>query len=355
MSIIHRVRRILLPILLILLLAFPAHGAECPHEWVQKRIEPTCEGKGAIWSECILCGDTKDYENIDALGHRLGERYVLEGPTCTREGTQASDCTVCGQQQTAPIPSTGHIYGPEVKNPTCTAGGYTRYNCRACSSYYIADYTDPLGHRYDEGVLLREPTETAMGRVRFTCTRCKETYQMTYTFRDLDVDAYYFSPVLWAVNNGITSGMDETHFVPDGICTRAQVVTFLWRSAGKPEPETTVNPFRDVKKGGFYEKAVLWAYETGITLGTDATHFSPDSPCNRALVVTFLHRFRGCPEPEVTTAFPDVRPRDYYHKAVLWAAQRGITVGMDGGYFRPALNCTRAQIVTFLYRDIKNP
>ena len=355
MKTIQRVRRFLLPIFLMLLLAFPAQGAECPHEWVQKRTEPTCEGKGAIWSECILCGDTKDYKNIDALGHRLGEWYVLEGPTCTREGTQASDCTVCGQQQTAPIPSTGHIYGPEVKNPTCTAGGYTRYNCRACSSYYIADYTDPLGHRYDEGVLLREPTETAMGRVRFTCTRCKETYQMTYTFRDLDVDAYYFSPVLWAVNQGITSGIDETHFAPDNLCTRAQVVTFLWRSAGKPEPETTVNPFRDVKKSGFYEKAVLWAYETGITLGTDATHFSPDSPCNRAQVVTFLHRFRGCPEPEVTTAFPDVRPRDYYHKAVLWAAQRGITVGMDGGYFRPALNCTRAQIVTFLYRDIKKP
>lgn len=357
MSIIHRVRCILLPILLILLLAVPVHAVECPHEWVQKRIEPTCEDRGTIWSECILCGDTSDYQSIDPLGHRFGDWYVLDGPTCTREGTQASDCTVCGQQQTAPIPSTGHIYGPEVKNPTCTAGGYTRYNCRACSSYYIADYTDPLGHRYDEGVLLREPTETAMGRVRFTCTRthCQETYQMTYTFRDLDVDAYYFSPVLWALNRGITSGIDETHFAPDNLCTRAQVVTFLWRMAGKPEQATAGNPFEDVPQGCFYEKAVLWAYGQGITTGIDTTHFSPDTPCTRAQVVTFLHRFRGCPEPTITAVFPDVMPGTFYSKAVLWAAQRGITVGMDGGRFYPDLSCSRGQIVTFLYRDEKNP
>ena len=115
------------------------------------------------------------------------------------------------------------------------------------------------------------------------------------------------------------------------------------------------NPFRDVPKGCYFEKAVLWAYETGITSGTDSTHFSPGAPCYRAHVVTFLHQYRGCPEPTINTPFPDVRPSDFYYKAVLWAAEKGITAGMDGGYFRPAALCNRAQIVTFLYKDAKNP
>lgn len=355
-----KARRILLPIFLFLLLSTPVSAGECPHEWVQHRIEPTCEGKGMVWSECILCGDTSDYDNIDSLGHEFSDWYVLTEPTCSQEGVQVRDCVVCGFQETMPIPHAGHEYIVEVMPPTCTARGYTSHYCPGCGDRFRTDYISPLGHRYDDGVIIKEPTLTAMGRIRYTCTGCGDTYQetipkLTNPFEDIDDQAYYFAPVIWAVNNGITSGMDEIHFDPDGICNRAQVVTFLWRSAGKPEPESQDNPFRDVPKGGFYEKAVLWAFETGITNGTDAAHFSPDSPCNRAQVVTFLHRFRGCPEPTVTTAFPDVRPGDFYHKAVLWAAQRGITVGMDGGYFRPELSCTRAQIVTFLYRDVKNP
>ncbi len=351
---IERIRRLLLPIILLFLLALPVNGA-CAHEYVPRQEEPTCTGGGLRWRECIHCGDTIDYEPIDPVGHTFGQWYILEGPTCSREGLQARDCVACGSQQTAPLPPLGHAYEPEVKHPSCTAGGYTRYNCRACSSYYIADYTNPLGHRYDGGVLIKEPTETALGRVRFTCIRCSETYLMTYAFRDIESEAYYFAPVLWAVNKGITSGLDETHFGPDAVCNRAQVVTFLWRSAGKPEPAYPENPFLDVPHGCFYEQAVLWAFEQGITTGTDSTHFSPEQSCNRAQVVTFLHRFRGCPEPTVTTAFPDVPQESFCHKAVLWAAQREITVGMDGGLFRPEMSCSRAQIVTFLYRDEKNP
>ena len=360
MNIQKNVRRILLTMLLLLLLPQRVCAGECPHEWVDHRIEPTCVGKGMVWSECILCGDTANYDNIDALGHIFSDWYVLTEPTCNQKGLQGRDCVVCGLQETAPIPHQGHNYIVEVMPPTCTARGYTSHYCPGCGDRFRTDYTNPLGHRYDDGVIIREPTLTAMGRLLFTCTGCGDTYQetipmLTNPFQDINKQAYYFTPVIWAVNAGITYGMDETHFDPDGICTRAQVAAFLWRSAGKPEPETTVNPFRDVPKGCYYEKAVLWAYKTGVTKGTDTLHFSPDSPCSRAQVVTFLHRFRGCPEPTITTAFPDVRPRDYYHKAVLWAAQQGITVGMDGGLFRPALSCTRAQIVTFLYRDAKNP
>ena len=340
--------------MLALVLAVPVH-AECVHDFVSMCREPDCENDGLIWQQCQLCGYCIDFDTIPALGHSFGQWTVLRGPSCNRDGVQVRDCLVCGWQETAPIPHPGHEYQAEVMLPTCTAGGYTRYTCRACTNYYIADYTEPLGHRYNSGVLLSEPTETAKGRVRFTCIRCNKTYQMTYTFRDIDSDAYYFSPVIWAVNMGITSGLDETHFGPDALCNRAQVVTFLWRAAGKPEPVSTVNPFLDVPSGSFYEKAVLWAYETGITTGTDACHFSPDAPCNRAQVVTFLHRSNGCPEPAIGTAFPDIPQGSFYHEAVLWAAQRQITMGMDGGFFRPELSCTRAQIVTFLYRDAMNP
>jgi hypothetical protein len=198
-----------------------------------------------------------------------------------------------------------------------------------------------------------------MGRILYTCIGCGDTYQetipmLTNPFCDIDEQAYYFYPVIWAVNAGITTGLEETRFGPDESCTRAQVVTFLWRAAGKPEVQT-VNPFCDVPAGSYYEQAVLWAYANGITTGTDTAHFSPDTICSRAQVVTFLHRFRGCPEPGISIAFPDVSADSYYHKAVLWAAGREITVGMDGGFFCPDLDCSRGQIVTFLYRDEKNP
>ena len=339
---------------LCILLAQPVR-AECAHEYVQMRQEPTCEEGGLEWLECLSCGSTKGYKKLDPLGHSFGAWYVTEGPGCVRDGEQARDCAVCGFRETAPLPPSGHVYLAEVKHPTCTAGGYTRYTCRACSSYYIAEYTSPLGHWYDNGVLIREPTETALGRVRFTCIRCSESYLMTYAFRDIDSNAYYFTPVIWAVNTGIASGMDETHFCPNDLCDRSQVVTFLWRAAGKPEPDATAHPFRDVPRGCYYEKAVLWAYRSGITSGTDPDLFSPYEPCSRAQVVTFLHRMRGRPEPTGSSSFPDVSRDSYYHKAVLWAAERGITVGMGGGYFCPDNGCTRAEIVTFLYRDAKKP
>ena len=350
----ERVRRLLLPIAVILLMALPVR-AECIHDFVTMRQEPGCENEGLAWSECRICGFCRDFAPIPALGHIYGESYILEAPTCTREGLQTHVCTVCDHQKAVSLPSLGHSYMPEIKNPSCTAGGYTRYNCRTCTSYYISDYRDPLGHQYDKGVVLKEPTETDRGRIRFTCLRCTDPHLVYYSFLDIASDGYYFNPVLWAVDRGITSGMDDTHFAPDDLCNRAQVVTFLWRAAGKPEPASTENPFADVPAGCFYEKAVLWAYGSGITTGTDDTHFAPNASCNRAQVVTFLHRARGCPEPTEIASFPDVNIGSFYHKAVLWAAQRRITMGMDGGLFQPELPCSRAQIVTFLYRDKNNP
>jgi hypothetical protein len=285
----ERVRRLLLPMAVVLILAVPVR-AECVHDFVPMRREPSCENDGLAWSECRICGYCIDFKPLAPLGHTFGEAYVLEGPTCTRDGVGVTDCLVCGFQQTTAIPRLGHSYAPEVKNPTCTAGGYTRYNCRACTNYYIADYRDPLGHQYDNGVPLKEPTETDRGRVRFTCLRCTDPHLVYYSFLDIASGAYYFSPVLWAVDRGITSGMDDAHFAPDDLCNRAQVVTFLWRAAGQTAPTGTDHPFTDVPQGSFYEKPVLWALENGITNGISATEFGAGNPCNRAQVVTFLYR-----------------------------------------------------------------
>ena len=355
----ERVRRLVLPIMLAFVLSVPVRAA-CNHDFVQMRQEPSCENDGFYWQECRNCGYSSGYDILPALGHTFDEWYVLTEPTCSKDGVQARDCGVCGGRETSALERLGHEYVQEIIQPTCTAKGYTRHYCHRCGNLLnTTDYTQPLGHRYDDGVILNEPTDTVMGRILYTCIGCDRTYQKLYpkpdrTFVDVEKNTYYYIPVLWAVSEDITSGLDQTHFGPDALCNRAQVVTFLWRAAGKPEPVNVENPFLDVPVGCFYEQAVLWAYENGITTGTDADHFSPDSICNRAQVVTLLHRFQGCPEPTSTAHFPDVPAGSFYREAVLWAAQRRITVGMDGGCFRPELSCSRAQIVTFLYRNAKN-
>ena len=174
-------------------------------------------------------------------------------------------------------------------------------------------------------------------------------------FTDVVDGSFYCTPALWAYWNGITTGVTDTAFVPNGKCTRAQVVTFLWRLAGSPAPESRDNPFTDVSKGNFYYKAALWAAENGITKGVDDTHFAPDEVCTRAQVVTFLWRAAGKPAPaDLDHAFTDVRENGFYFNAVLWAVESGITKGVDGAHFAPDKVCTRAQVVTFLYRCAKN-
>lgn len=158
-------------------------------------------------------------------------------------------------------------------------------------------------------------------------------------------------PIDWAVVNGITSGTSDTTFSPDMTCTRAQIVTFLWRAAGSPEPNSTNNPFSDVNSDQYYYNSVLWAAETGVTAGTSDSTFSPNEGCTRAQVVTFLWRFDGCPESaSPTNPFTDVPSGQYYTEAVLWAAKNGITAGTGETTFSPDQTCSRAQIVTFLYR-----
>ena len=174
-------------------------------------------------------------------------------------------------------------------------------------------------------------------------------------FADVAGGAYYYDAVLWAVNHEpqITNGTDAAHFSPDRTCTRGQVVTFLWRAVGEPEPASTANPFTDVKEGQYFYKAVLWAVEQGVTKGVSPTAFGPDRGCTRGQVVTFLWRAEGQPEPAAAdNPFTDVKEGQYYYKAVLWAVEQGITKGTGPDKFSPDATCTRGQIVTFLYRDM---
>ncbi len=170
-------------------------------------------------------------------------------------------------------------------------------------------------------------------------------------FRDVaDKTGYYFDPVYWAVDEGITTGTSNQYFSPDARCLRYQFVLFLWRAAGEPEPESAVCPFVDVKESDLFHDAVLWAYENKITTGTDAAHFSPYQDLSRAQVCAFLYRSEGSPDISGTNPFADVSSGAYYAKAVQWASREGVTKGTDATHFSPNAVCTRAQTVTFLYR-----
>ena len=171
----------------------------------------------------------------------------------------------------------------------------------------------------------------------------------TGVFVDVPENSYYEEAVDWAEENGITQGTDDTHFSPNDICTRAQIVTFLWRAAGSPAPKS-MSSFTDVPADAFYANAVAWAVENGITSGTGESKFSPNSTCTRAQAVTFLYRASGSPAVSGKAEFSDVSSTAFYADAVAWAAKKGITTGIGGGLFGSDNDCTRGQIVTFLWR-----
>ena len=200
------------------------------------------------------------------------------------------------------------------------------------------------------------------GKYTFTMPASKVTVEAAFKasaptgknpFIDVPAGSYYEDAVIWAVDKGITTGTSATTFNPNGICTRAQAVTFLWRAAGSPAAKSAVMPFADVKAGSYYYDAVLWAVENGITKGSSETMFSPDATCSRAQIVTFLWRAGGSPAVSGNSAFTDVAADAYYAAAVTWAEKNGVTGGIGGGLFGSDNNCTRAQIVTFIYRSVK--
>ena len=210
----------------------------------------------------------------------------------------------------------------------------------------------------DETGKTLEVTDKGNGIYTFRMPFCAVTVKATFvkkvqiSFADVPFGAYYYDAVQWAVENGITAGISDTTFSPNVACTRAQAVTFLWRAAGSPAPKSSVMPFTDVAEGSYYHDAVLWAMENGITEGISDTAFTPDAKCTRAQAVTFLWRSQKSPTSDIVNPFTDVAADAYYANAVLWAAENGITGGTSDTTLSPDADCTRAQIVTFLWRAL---
>ena len=315
------------------------------HNWGEWAVttEPTCTEKGVETRTCA-CGRTETQE-IPALGHTAGEavRENEIAATCFVAGSYDSVvyCSVCGAEisrETITVPATNHANTivRDAVEATCTEEGYTGDTwCLDCGRRLSLGEVIPItDHVWENG----------------SCIHCgAEGGSSTTTFVDVPADSWFAVPVAWAVENGITSGISATHFGPDNACTRAQVVTFLWAAANKPEPTTTVNPFTDVVESDYFYKAVLWAVENGITSGTSATTFSPNNECVREQVVTFLYAAAEKPATTAEVEFTDVQPGAWYYNAVAWAYENGVTTGMGDGTFGVGLTCTRAQVVTFLY------
>ena len=352
------------------------------HDYVITIVGPTCTTGGYTIHTCAVCGNSYKDTLVPYLGHSMVE--VSEVPaTCTVAGhTAGVQCSRCGTIDSGmtEIAATGHDYKAKVTAPTCIEKGYTTHTCTNCGDSYVDNYTDALGHDdqienekaatctedgYTGDVVCKRcgevigegPEIEALGHdyKNGKCTRCgaaDPNYKAptAVTFSDVAAKAYYANAVQWAVENKITKGTDDTHFSPDQGCTRAQVVTFLWRAAGSPTVSGDAG-FVDVKSTDYYYDAVKWAVANGITNGTDATHFSPSATCTRAQVVTFMYRAEGSPATSGSCGFVDVKSSDYYYNAVIWAVANEITNGTDATHFSPSATCTRAQVVTFLYRN----
>ena len=312
------------------------------HAYSDAVTAPTCTEAGFTTHTCA-CGDSYQDAAVPALGHSFGEWTDSKAATCTEKGEQTRVCTRCEAEETREIDALGHSFGEwaVTKAATCTAEGEESRICANCGEKETRKL-DKIAHDYKDG----------------KCTACGEAdpdYKPPFRFDDVKDDkAFYFAPVYWAVDKKITKGTSEKLFSPNDGCTRAQVVTFLWRAAGEPEPTKAENPFKDVKETDYFYKAVLWAVENGITKGTSADKFSPDATCTRAQIVTFLYRAEGTPEiAKKSKPFHDVDEGQYYADAVAWAVENGVTTGKSADTFAPEATCTRGEIVTFLYRSSK--
>ena len=224
-----------------------------------------------------------------------------------------------------------HKYTDTVYPASCTSTGRIEHVC-TCGIKYT-EYLCELGHEFVDNI----------------CVRCGASAS-TDGFTDISSDKYYFDAINWAVGSGITLGTTESTFSPNDVCTRAQIVTFLWRAAGRPVYNDGVLQFVDVPQSAYYYNAVKWAERNNITEGTDSTHFSPNATCTRAQIVTLLMRAKLFTGDAPDVDFVDVTVGSYYYKAVCWALEYGVTLGTDATHFSPNAGCTRAQVVTFLYR-----
>ena len=285
--------------------------------------KPTCGEYGKMIYTCVVCGATVSEDIAPTGNHVYDSGKAQWEPTCTTTGWIRYTCTVCGNFKEEAIPALGHDY--KITEITTQGDSFHTsmaiYTCERCGK--------TKERRICAGVI----------------------------FTDMPADDNFaHDPIDWAYFHEpqITAGTTATTFSPKNTCTRGQVVTFLWRAVGEPKPENAENPFEDVKEGAYYYDAVLWAVDQGVTTGASPTTFNPNGKCTRGQVVTFLWRAAG--EPSVGSdiapqnPFEDVRDDAYYYNAVLWAVNAGVTTGTGPTAFNPGGKCTRAQVVTFLSR-----
>lgn len=316
----------------------PNRDTQHEHDFIPTVTKPTCLTEGFTTYTCS-CGEcyTKDY--VSAVGHKTQLQNAKAAGCLTGGYTGDEVCTVCGKvfKQGSVIFALGHDPQPaRVKAPTCTESGYTGdLICMRCGDMtQIGKTVAAAGHKFFGGV----------------CSVCgTKGAEAAPEFDDVKPGAFYFDAVQWAVKNGITNGTGKSTFSPNTVCSRYQIVMFLWRAAGQPEAKAAVS-FADVKPGDIFYEAVQWAVERGITKGTSSTSFSPFAPCTRGQIVTFLYRSAGSPKVSGACNFSDVSSGSFCHDAVIWASSEGITNGTSAGRFSPNEGCTRAQVVTFLYR-----
>lgn len=316
----------------------PNGDTQHKHDFIPSVTKPTCLTEGFTTYACS-CGEcyTKDY--VSAVGHKTQLQNAKAAGCMTGGYTGDEVCTFCGKvfKQGSVIFALGHDPQPaRVKAPTCNESGYTGdLICMRCGDMtQIGNTVAAAGHKFFGGV----------------CSVCgAKGAEAVPEFADVKPGAFYFDAVQWAVKNGITNGTGKNTFSPNSVCSRYQIVMFLWRAAGQPEAKAAVS-FADVKPGDIFYEAVQWAVERGITKGTSSTSFSPFAPCTRGQIVTFLYRSAGSPTISGACDFSDVSAGSFCHDAVIWASSEGITKGTSAGRFSPNEGCTRAQVVTFLYR-----
>ncbi len=353
------------------------------HDYKAVVTAPTCTAGGYTTHTCIRCGDSYKGNETAALGHDLKETKT--DATCTAAGKVTKECTRCDYKETVAIAALGHDYKTVVTPSTCTAGGYTTYTCTRCGDSYKGNETAALGHNLKETRV--EPTCITSGKVTQECTRCdyseiaeipalEHDYVNGICIRCGEKNPDYVcdggeacpaknftdapKPDSWAhggidfcIENGFMNGMSDTLFVPNGTVTRGQLVTILYRIAGKPAASKEI-AFTDVEYGRYYTEAVQWAAENGMVNGYNDGTFRPDVEISREQIATILYRYAGSPDVTGTLDFPDSGQAGNYAKdALLWATQNELITGvktMDSTILAPKANATRAQIATIIMR-----
>ena len=324
--------------------------APTEHAWNNMvLVAPTCYSNGLTAVACKDCGivNKKLVAVTKPVAHVAADELanVVEA-TCTEAGYSGDQVWKwCGEilKKGEEVPALGHkTEVKDAKAATCTEAGYTGDEvCTVCGETVKKGTEIPaLGHKFENGVCT-------------VCGAADPNYVVPNPFKDVEKTSPYYDAIIWAAKEEITTGKTADTFGIDEGCTRAQIVTFLYRAAGSPEVKAdTVNPFTDVSKDSVYYNAILWAVEKGITKGTTETTFDPNAVCTRGQIVTFLFRASGDEKVATGTNFADVASGSYCADAVAWAVANKVANGFADGTFRPEATCTRGQAVTFIYRAL---